>query len=56
MSYKVYLKSQKTISKNTNFFRFADDGKNVSLFLNSDKQKVFVACMPVIFLKKKELS
>ena len=44
----IYLKSQKTTSKKT-FFRFADDGKNVSLFLNSDKQKVFVACMPVVF-------
>ena len=39
------------ISKNTNFFPFSYDGKNVSLFLNSDKQKVFVACMPVVFKK-----
>ena len=51
--YKVYLKSQKTISKNTNFFPFSYDDKNVSLFLNSDKQKVFVACIPVVFKKKK---
>ena len=27
------------------------DGKNVSLFFNSDKQKVFVACMPVVLKK-----
>ena len=47
--YKVYLKSQKTISKKTNFFPFSYDGKNVSLFLNSDKQKVFVTCMSVVF-------
>ena len=34
------------------FSHFTDDGKNVSLFLNSDKQKVFVACMPVVFFKR----
>ena len=34
--------------KNTNFFRFADDSKNMSLFFNSNKQKIFVACMPVV--------
>ena len=37
--------------KNALIFRFANNDKNVSLFLNSDKQKVFMACMPVVFLK-----
>ena len=43
--------SQKTTSKDTNFFHFADDGKKlVSLSQqHSNKQKVFVACMSVVF-------
>ena len=37
--------AKNNIIGNTNFFHFVDNGKNLSLFLNSDKQKVFVACM-----------
>ena len=47
----IYELEGASTSKYTNFFHFADDGKKtcLSFSTNSDKQKVFVACMSVVF-------
>ena len=46
IAYKVEKKQHQ---KMLTFFIFLTAVKNMSLFLNSDKQKAFVACMTVVF-------